>query len=329
MLLTIKKHPRTIGLIVGVFLFLVTGLALTMNSNDTESSVSESFFAVPAQLKNSGLNVDFSQSSIELDQILNGGPGKDGIPALVDPKFISQDEARIPNETQVIYVEKNGVERLYPYNILVWHEIVNDTVGGTPLIITFCPLCGSAIVFESTVDDQVLEFGVSGYLHESNMIMYSREDPETLWSQSLGRAVVGDRLGQELEHYPFQLLSYGEAKSRYPNAEVLSSDTGFTRNYDSNPYSGYEDTEELVFPVSTTDERYLAKELFYIVPLEGMSIAVRLDRDNGTYRVPDTNIDITFDNGAITSNWGDAILPGYYEMWFSWATHHQDNGIVF
>jgi len=322
-----RKHLFKLAVVILVFIVGVIGFSTL--SQESDSLPSSATFETPSKFDDSGLNVDFSQSSIDLNQVLNGGPGKDGIPALVDPIFISQKEARVPNETQVIYVENNGIERLYPYNILVWHEIVNDVVGGTPLIITFCPLCGSAIVYEATVDNQVIEFGVSGYLYESNMLMYNRGDSESLWSQSLGRAVVGNKTGQELEHYPFQLLSYGEAKSRYPSAQVLSTDTGFSRNYDGNPYSGYEDTGELTFPVSTTDARYPAKEIFYIVPLEGMSIAVRQDKADGVHRVPDTTIDITFDRGVITANWGEAELPGYYEMWFSWATHHQENGIIF
>ncbi len=326
MVAALKKYSRIIGSIIGVL--LIIGLYFVIGSVNNQPSDNTESIVTPARFKDSGLNVDFSKTTIDVEQILNGGPGKDGIPALVDPKFESQADSRVSDETQVIYVEKNGVERLYPYNILVWHEVVNDVVGGTPLIITFCPLCGSAIVYESTLDDQVLEFGVSGYLYESNMIMYSRENPETLWSQSLGRAIVGDRVGQELNHYPFELLEYGEAKSKYPKAEILSTDTGYTRDYNGNPYAGYDESEELIFPVSNTDETYPAKELFYIVPLQGMSIAVRQNKSDGTYRVPDTNVDVTFDKGSITAYWGSAELPGYYEMWFSWATHNQDTGIV-
>jgi len=328
MIVFFEKHSRLVGVVAG--LFLAIGLFIvTQSITDDAPATLENTFNTPARFDNADLNVDFSKTSVEIDQILNGGPGKDGIPALVNPRFEPQSSSRVPNETQVIYVESNGVERLYPYNILVWHEIVNDVVGGIPLVITFCPLCGSAIVYESTINDEVIEFGVSGYLFESNMIMYSREKSETLWSQSLGKAIVGDRLDQELEHHPFQLISYGEAMSLYPNAEVLSGDTGHSRNYDGNPYSGYEVSEELLFPVSVKDVRFPAKELFYIVPLEGMSVAVRQNKTDGTYKVPDTNIEVTFDRGTVTARWGDAVMPGYYEMWFSWATYHQDNGIVF
>jgi hypothetical protein len=250
-MITLKKHARLVGLVIGISLFLVGLVFMVLRSDDMTSS--ERGYEVPARFVSSNLDVDFSKSSVELDQILSGGPGKDGIPALTNPEFVDQSDARIQNEVQVIYIENNGEEKLYPYNILTWHEIVNDAIGGEPVIVTFCPLCGSAIVFESTIDDQVVEFGVSGYLYESNMIMYSREDSESLWSQSLGRAVVGDRLGQELEHYPFQLMSYGDAKSRYADARVLSTDTGHSRNYDNNPYAGYEDSEELIFPVSVDD----------------------------------------------------------------------------
>ena len=134
---------------------------------------------------------------------------------------------------------------------------------------------------------------------------------------------------RQLTHYPLQLVTFGDAKTKYPNATVLSTDTGHRRNYESNPYSGYADTDRTYFPVSVDDKRFPAKEIFYIIPIEGSSsIAVRLDKEDGTYLVPDTDIDVTIDAGTITANWGTAELPGYYEMWFSWATHNSETGIV-
>ncbi len=284
---------------------------------------------VTSTLSRSGIDADFSQSSIPFDQILSGGPGKDGIPAISDPRFTQlQDAEGIPDAVQVMVVQHGGETKLYPYNILVWHEIVNDTVGGKPLAITFCPLCGSAIVFERDVEGQVLEFGVSGLLYESNLLMYSREDSENLWSQARGEAVVGARTGTKLAHHPTQVITFGDARERFPDAVVMDTNTGSNRDYGNTPYSGYEDTEDTIFPVSVQDKRFPAKEIFYVVPLEGSSIAVRQNKQDGTYEVPDTDITVTFDRGLVTANWGDAVLPGYFEMWFSWAAHNNENGIV-
>lgn len=283
---------------------------------------------VPERLQNSALNVDYSQSTVELDLVLSGGPGKDGIPALTNPEFEPIEESIVAEDTQVIVVENEGEVKVYPYSILVWHEIVNDTVGGKPLAITFCPLCGSAIVFDREIDGGVVDFGVSGFLYESNLLMYSREDNESLWSQSLGQAVVGERAGEELVYLPLQLMTFAEAVVEYPNATVLSANTGFTRDYTGNPYAGYEDTEETSFPVSVNDNRFPAKEVFYIVPVGGTSVAVRLDKADGIYQLPDSDVFVTVDKGRYTASWGDAELPGYYEMWFSWATHNQETGEV-
>lgn len=283
---------------------------------------------VPPTLAGSQLVVNYTQASIPLDQILSGGPGKDGIPAITEPSFVQLTDSDVADTVQVMVVENNGETKLYPYSVLVWHEIVNDTVGEKPLAITFCPLCGSAIVFERDVDGDILDFGVSGFLFESNLLMYSREDSESLWSQSRGEAVVGDRTGTKLTHHPTQVITFGQAKSQFPNATVMSTNTGYSRDYESNPYGGYDEDDSVFFPVSVNDNRFPAKEVFYIVPLEGNSIAVRQNKDDGTYDVPDTDIKVTFDRGQITAKWGDAVLPGYFEMWFSWATHNQENGIV-
>jgi len=158
--------------------------------------------------------------------------------------------------------------------------------------------------------------------------MYSREDSESLWSQSRGEAVIGERVGEDLEYFPLELLTFAEAKELYPDATVLSEDTGYTRDYAGNPYAGYEDTEETSFPVSVDDNRFPAKEVFYIVPLEGISVAVRQDKTDGIYQLPNSDVFVTVDNGRYTASWGDVELPGYYEMWFSWATHNQETGEV-
>ncbi len=322
------KNIKLIGPVV--LLIAITASILIIKGNDTVDNTQNASnqVNVPSVLKNSKLNVDFSKSSVDLETILSGGPGKDGIPAITDPKFVQLSDAKVSDDTQVIYVENNGEEKLYPYSILVWHEVVNDKVGDKRLAVTFCPLCGSAIVFDAIVNGSELEFGVSGFLQESNLIMYSREKSESLWSQSRSEAIVGDRVGQKLTLYPMQVMSFKDAKTQYPNSTIMSTNTGYSRDYTGNPYSGYDTSDQTYFPVSVNDKRFPAKEVFYIIPADNTSIAVRQDKTDGTYKVPDTKVEVTFDKGRVNATNNGTDTPGYYEMWFSWATQHQDKGIV-
>jgi len=321
--------------VVGLFVFYKSDRPLNQASVDKETKRVEDALKesnknvdVPSALSRSALVVDYSKSSVPLDQVLSGGPGKDGIQAISNPSFVRLSDSDVSDDVQVMVVEYDGETKLYPYSVLVWHEIVNDKVGGKDLAITFCPLCGSAIVFEREIDGEVVDFGVSGFLYESNLLMYSREDSESLWSQSLGEAVVGARSGTELVHFPTQVMAFSQAKERFSDATIMSTNTGFSRDYITGPYGDYDDNDELLFPVSVNDKRFPTKQVFYVIPIEGNSIAVSQDKEDGTYDVPGTDIKVTLDKGLITAKWGDAVLPGYFEMWFSWATHNQDNGII-
>jgi hypothetical protein len=196
----------------------------------------------------SEFTTDFSRSSVPYREIISGGPPKDGIPAIDAPLFISAVEANewLKPLEPVIVVQVGEDARAYPLQILTWHEIVNDTVGGLPLVVTFCPLCNTAIVFERTVGGQVLDFGVSGRLRYSNMIMYDRQT-ETWWQQANGEAIVGELLGSRLEFYPGIILGWDEFRSQFPQGIVLSRETGYFRSYGINPYSGYDDVNNPPF----------------------------------------------------------------------------------
>ena len=276
-------------------------------------------------------STDISKRSIELENVLSGGPGKDGIPALDNPRFVSVSNTKILPETEGLFIESDNERRFYPFSILVWHEIVLDKVGGVPLAITFCPLCGSAIVFERRVGNETFDFGVSGFLFESNLLMYDKQT-ESLWSQARGEAVVGEKTGTKLTIFPAQRISFAEVKRRYSDAKVLSVDTGFARDYTRNPYSGYEDDENLFFPVSVSDKRFPAKTPMYVIPFKDKSISISY-RDTPAifkkeYEVLGEKITLEKSNEEIIVRLGEKVLPGYFEMWFSWATHHQKDGIV-
>ncbi|MFC1879754.1 DUF3179 domain-containing protein [Chloroflexota bacterium] len=189
----------------------------------------------------SQFDTDFSKHSVDYGDILSGGPPKDGIPAVDEPKFIPVEEADewLNDLEPVAFIQVGALTRAYPLQILMWHEIVNDTVGDFPLVVTFCPLCNTAIVFERTLDSQVFDFGTTGRLRYSNLIMYDRQT-ETWWQQATGEAIAGDLTGEQLKFYPTALISWGDFKTNYADGMVLSQDTGFDRNYGLNPYSGYD-----------------------------------------------------------------------------------------
>lgn len=183
--------------------------------------------------------------TIGYDEILSGGPPRDGIPSVDEPQFISVDEARswLEDNEPVIAVDLNGVARAYPLQILTWHEIVNDHIGETPIIVTFCPLCNSALVFERRLNGETFEFGTSGLLRNSDLIMYDRTT-ESLWQQFTGEAIVGDMAGQQLTFLPSALVSFADFAAAYPAGEVLSKETGlgpsYAQRYGKNPYVGYD-----------------------------------------------------------------------------------------
>lgn len=182
---------------------------------------------------------------VPLDQIRSGGPPPDGIPPIDDPQFESVAEAGEWLEPQepVLLVEHNDEVRAYPLGILTFHEIVNDRIDGDPLLVTYCPLCNSALVFERTLDGEVLEFGTSGRLWHSNLVMYDR-GTRSLWAQFTGEAIIGARAGETLTRLPMQMVAWEEVAERWPDAPVLSRDTGYDRPYGQNPYTGYDSSEQ-------------------------------------------------------------------------------------
>jgi len=325
--------------IAGIFWFFTRerGASLAVRSGTTStpnlSQRDESGALREFAFKNKGLNTNTAKASIPLDNVLDGGPGKDGIPALTNPKFVSIKEAEkdVDDEINGLVVSAGDTVKFYPYSILVWHEIANDVVGGKPLVVTFCPLCGSAIVFNAEINGKTELFGVSGKLHESNLLMYDLST-ESLWSQSIGTAVVGDRTGEKLTLYPSQVLSFKTVKRKWPNAQVLSVDTGFSRNYDFYPYGDYDSNDDVFFPISVQDNRFPPKELMFVVNIYDHYVAFPLKQLGDIPLTADADgkkvTAVTMDGEIIVKDNEGNILPGFNEMWFSWATQHQEDGIV-
>lgn len=183
---------------------------------------------------------DFGQSRIEWKEIVSGGPPKDGIPSIDKPLFKSaKEDASLSSNEPVIGLEINGDARAYPLRILIWHEIVNDDVGGTPVVVTYCPLCNSAIVFERKSSSQILEFGTTGKLRNSDLVMYDRQT-ETWWQQFTGEALVGALAGSTLRMIPARLESFAQFTQRFPGGKVLIPTDPKARDYGRNPYFGYD-----------------------------------------------------------------------------------------
>lgn len=196
--------------------------------------------AEPSFWKYEWPKTDFEKTSVEWTEILSGGPPKDGIPAISGPSFRqAAEESRIGDREPVITVELEGqVPRAYPIRYLTWHEIVNDEIGGTPVVVTFCPLCNSGLTFDRRVDGAVLEFGVSGKLRNSDMVMFDRQS-ESWWQQAIGEGIVGSYMGARLKPLPSWMEGWGEFKARNPQGLVMD-EPAFGRPYGANPYAQYD-----------------------------------------------------------------------------------------
>lgn len=222
---------------------------------------------------------NFSKHSVSYSEILSGGPPKDGIPSIDQPKFQSTSEADewLNDREPVVFIQANDEAKAYPIQILMWHEIVNDTVGGEPLMVSFCPLCNTAIAFKRTFDGQVLDFGTTGRLRYSNLIMYDRQT-ETWWQQATGDAIAGEYTGAQLEFYPASMISWADFKSQHPDGFVLSRETGYARNYGANPYFGYDDINQTPFLYDgSTPDQLPPMARVLTVDLNGEAVAYPYD----------------------------------------------------
>ncbi len=189
-----------------------------------------------------GWKTDFSRFTVPLDEIVSGGPPKDGIPAIDNPTFedVRRADRWLKDREPVVLVDLDGVAKAYPLRILIQHEIVNDAVGRVPVSITYCPLCNTALTFDRRFQGLLLDFGTTGNLRYSDLIMYDRQT-ETWWQQATGEGIVGRFAGEWLTFVSSPLVSWKTFKTQYPDGLVLSRDTGFDRTYDRNPYVGYDE----------------------------------------------------------------------------------------
>lgn len=238
--------------LAGIVLAACSSPAKESTANEGGSSPTATINFDPEDIPPSGaereFSTDFASHSIAYDEVISGGPGKDGIPAIDDPGFETVDQADqwLDDLEPVIHVEIGGEARGYPIQIMMWHEIVNDVVAGEPIAVTFCPLCNTAIAFFSTVEGQALDFGTTGRLRYSNLLMYDRQT-ESWWQQATGEAVIGSYTGAQLDFAAAPIISWAQFKAASPDGQVLSRDTGYARPYGNNPYLGYDNVNQSPF----------------------------------------------------------------------------------
>jgi uncharacterized protein DUF3179 len=215
--------------------------------------------------------------TVPLDQIVSGGPPPDGIPSIDSPKFITVNDADkfLADSDKVVGININGDIKAYPLQILVWHEIVNDKVGGTLVAVTYCPLCFTNQVFNRTVNNAILQFGTSGKLYNSNLVMYDRSS-KSLWSQAMGEGIVGNYAGIKLQKLPFDVAYWKDWKQLYPQSKVLSKDTGSPRPYGADPYADYYGSPDILFPISNRDNRLGLKEIVVGLQNDGLNKAYKM-----------------------------------------------------
>jgi hypothetical protein len=242
------------------FLILLLIITSTLFATNSSSALG---LSQPLQLHTLGWKTNWTRSSINFNELKAGGPKRDGIPPIDYPKFIGAKEASkwIKPQEPVIFVKIDDEVKIYPLQILIWHEIVNDELKGKKIAVTFCPLCNASVVFDRVLNNKEYTFGTSGLLRHSDLVMYDRQT-QSLWQQFTGQAIVGDEVGKVLKEIPSSIQSFENVVKFYPFVQVLSKDTGVQRNYGRNPYIGYDRIDQTPFMIDKRqlDDRLLPME---------------------------------------------------------------------
>lgn len=358
----VKKRSRDNMKYIAIFVIacvIIVGIFVTSgdNSNRKDSGSIEIGGQEQGHLEAvSDFDNSFDEAEIKVDsdgtkyivdpsEIRGGGPPKGGIgidrgiPALDKPEFVSVSEADewIADNELVLALEYKGVKRVYPLQILVWHEIVNDVIAGDPILITYCPLCGSGIVYERTIElngERVeSRFGTSGKLYNSNLIMYD-EETDTYWQQIDGTGIVGELTGQELREISIDTVVWRDWKATHKDSEVLSQDTGMRRDYGRDPYGNYYEDSFLIFPVDNSDDRVHSKTVIFGIEVNDEFKAYRESDLIEKGKIEDTvsgvsvSVERMEDGRIVITNQdtGEEIVKER-DFWFAWYAFHPTTGL--
>lgn len=285
-------------------------------------------FAAP--LKN---GFDLANSAIPVSQILSGGPPRDAIPSIDTPKFISANQANyLKPKDRIIGININGEARAYPIKIMNWHEIVNDVVKGQSITVTFCPLCGSGIVYSALINGKAHQFGVSGLLYNSDVLLYDRET-KSLWSQLLSRGISGKHINKPLIILPSSHTSWAAWKKKHPRTKVLSTKTGYKRDYTRSPYGSYNENSSIYFPTAFKSSKFHPKERVIGISIgnkhkvypfsELAKTRKKVLKDSFAGKVIRLEFDVENRDGLIKDDKG-SVIPSVNTFWFAWYAFHPD-----
>lgn len=285
----LRRIAPTIAVIA---LTVIAGGLLLRQAGNVNGQTNSSGCTVP-NLRHAGFwdQTDFCQTSVPFDEIISGGPPPDGIPPIDNPQFESIEAANewLQPQSPVIALEMDGEARAYPLAIMTRHEIVNDEIAGQPVAVTFCPLCNSAIVFDRTVDGQTLRMGVSGYLRNSDLIMWD-DQTQSWWQQFTGEAIVGEYTGTTLDVLPSQVVGFGTYVEQFPDGVVLTrQSSGYSSSsYGTNPYSGYDSTDDPFLFQGDVDNRLFATERVLAGTIQGEAMAYPFSALSEAFVINDT-----------------------------------------
>jgi hypothetical protein len=261
-----------------------------------------------------------------IKNLISGGPPKDGIPSIDNPIYVSSNEANLKDQDLVFGINYKGFVAAYPQSIMYWHEIVNEEVDGEKISITYCPLTRSIIGFKG------YELGVSGELYNSNLVMYDRASDSRI-PQILGEGIEGNLKGSELEEFPVVVTSWKKWKTKFPDSLVLSRDLGFNRNYDQNPYPGYEDILRVWFPLAHESSQLKSKEIVVGFENKGKFLAVVKDGFNEKYpnglevELGGENFFLIYDQ-KLDVLVSEKEIDSFEVYWFAWYAYHPNTEII-
>ncbi len=324
----LMQRDRRIGMVL-MFVLILAGI---LSSCCIETGEEEVIGTTP-EGQEIRVSTDGEKFIVEPDKLVSGGPPKDGIPSIDSPKYVSVEEADawIRDDELVLALIYMDVKRVYPLQIMVWHEIVNDEIAGDPILITYCPLCGSGIAYERTLDGEAVEFGVSGKLYNSNLIMYDRKT-DSYWTQIDGLAIVGEMAGTRLNPISVDTVVWRDWKAAHPDSEVLSQDTGFDRPYGRDPYGNYYEDSFLFFPVENEDDSGVhPKTVIFGIEIDGTFKAYResdlIEEEVIEDTVNGVPIKVERDEAGIVTvknlETGEEIVKER-GFWFAWYAFHPE-----
>ena len=276
---------------------------------------------------------DDTRKSVSLDKLMQGCPARDCIPSIDSPKFVAAGTAdHVADDDLVITLAYKGTHFAFPTSILDHHEIVNGTFAGDPLAITWCPLCGSAVGVERTVGNAVTTFGVSGVLYNSDLVLYDRET-ETLWDQIEAKGIVGPMTDETLTLVPVSMARWSRWLAKHPDTLILSTDTGFDKDYSGDRFAEYRESTRLFMPVSATDDRVHAKTVVYGFDLEETDIAITeslLAKDGSHTRsiAGKESVFSMLEDGTVTLRRDGEVFHPIRLFWFAWYTFHPETDLA-